>query len=141
MRRVALLLFLCACPPPSSDDEAKAVARDLAMVDDAADDTMRVTANDTGLTNVETMVKTREKSLHEHVLALQSATLTPANSAALKSAYAKNVKTAHTVVDRINNAVPPESAATKARAKKVALQLCVITETPANTTDCAPFRE
>lgn len=140
MRRVALLIFLCACPPPSSDAEAKAVTRDLIALDEAAETTMRVSPNDTGLANVEVYVKSREKSLHEHILALQDATLAPSVSTALKDAYAKNVTTAHAVEDYVNNAVPPVTPAAKAHAKKVALEICEITATPANKTECAPFR-
>ncbi|HEY2365268.1 MAG TPA: hypothetical protein VGH87_02740 [Polyangiaceae bacterium] len=140
MRRVVFFLVLCACPPPSSDAEAQAVARDLDALDDAAETTMRVTPNETGLANVEVYVKSREKSLHEHILNLQNATLSASTSATLQAAYAKNATTAHVVQDRVNNAVPKESPAARARAKKVALEICEITETPKYATECAPFR-
>jgi len=139
MKRALLLLCLCACPPPNVDAEGRALIDDLQALDDATTNTVHVSPNETGLGNAEVYVKAKEAALHERFLRVQTGQLSPSVSAALTTAYAKNVTSAHQVQDYVNNAVPKGSPA-RARAKKLAAQICEITETPTFKTECDPFR-
>lgn len=139
MKRALLLLGLCACPP-NLDADARTLIDDLQALDDATTATVRVSPNETGLGNAEYYVKAKEASLHERVLQVQPSQLSPSVSAALTTAYAKNVTSAHQVQDQINNTVPKATPAAIARAKKLAARICAVTETSASTPECAPFR-
>jgi len=140
MKRALLLLCLCACRPPNADAEARALIDDLQALDDAATTTVHVSPNETGLGNAEGYVKAKQAALHERVLQVQMSQLSPSVSAALTAAYAKNVTSAHQVQDYVNNTVPKTDASARAHAKKLAAQICELTETPTYKTECDPFR-
>jgi len=140
MRLSPIVLLCIAACARNRDAEAQTLVDDLRSLDDAAEEAVHTSPNESGLEKAEALVRAKEADLHTRVLALQSASLTPAASTAWNAASAKNVLSAQNVRDDVYNAVLKTNPPLRARANKLALELCAITETPTYATQCAPFR-